>query len=146
MDQVVGFGEFDFNRATGELYRDGDRALLAPTPAKLLSELVERPGELVTRENLWAAVWPEEYLDLDQRLNFCVYQLRQSLGDNATTPRIIQTLPRLGYRFLLEVRENQAQWTDVIRRAGSGDVPRRTWRGHYWAMAARGPRNISKKL
>ena len=112
MDQVVRFGDFDFNRTTGELYRHGGRIPLAPTPAKLLSQLLEKPGELAARESLWAASWAKEYLDLDQRLNFCVYQLRQSLGDNATTPRIIQTLPRLGYRFLLDVSVNQARWTD----------------------------------
>ncbi len=145
MDQVVGFGEFDFNRTTGELYRDGGRRPLAPTPAKLLRELVEKPGELVTREDLWAAVWPGEYLDLDQRLNFCVYQLRQSLGDDATTPCIIQTLPRLGYRFLPEVSVNRARWTDVIRLNGSENASahepatvgsRRVWRSHRWAVAA----------
>jgi len=114
-EALLRFGRFCFHPGTGELSRDGEKVSLAPTPARLLGLLIRARGELLTREEIWAAVWPGEKIDLDQRLNFCVYRLRRSLGDNAADPTLVQTVPRKGYRFLPEVTAEPGAWAAVIR-------------------------------
>lgn len=101
------FGEFEFDSRTGRLRRhdDGDEgANLSPQPACLLHLLLERDGDLVTRDELRAELWPEVHVDFDQSLNFCVHQVRTALGDSAGQPAYIETLPRRGYRLLQPVQ------------------------------------------
>jgi eukaryotic-like serine/threonine-protein kinase len=101
----VRFGLFEFNLDTGELRRSGMPVRLAPQPCKVLTLLVERPGQLVTREELRNHVWDgATFVDFDQGLNFCVKQLRAALGDTAETPRYVETVPRRGYRFIMPLQ------------------------------------------
>lgn len=100
----VRFGVFDFDAATGELRRDGVPVRLQPQPARVLSLLVARAGELVTRDELRQNVWGDEtFVDFERGLNFCIAQIRSALGDSADAPRFVETLPRRGYRFVAPV-------------------------------------------
>jgi len=99
---VVRFGPFEFDPASQELRKSGTPIRLQPHPAKVLALLLSRPGRLVTREELSQEVWgAETFVDFEQGLNFCVRQIRVALGDNADSPRYIETLPRRGYRFIV---------------------------------------------
>lgn len=103
------FDGFVFDPATGELHRrleagevgDGEvEVRLPPKPARMLALLLERPGELIGREDLVEALWPGQHLDVDQALAYTVRQVRAALGDDAGQPRYVETLPRRGYRFV----------------------------------------------
>jgi DNA-binding winged helix-turn-helix (wHTH) protein/TolB-like protein/Flp pilus assembly protein TadD len=101
----LAFDEFELMLDSGELFREGSPAAqLQPQPARLLELLAGRSGEVVSRDEIRQAVWGDSFVDFDASLNFCVKQLRRSLGDSATSPRYIETLPRRGYRFLRPVR------------------------------------------
>lgn len=103
--RTVGFGPFVLDLRTGELTRSGHRVRLQGQGFQVLSMLVEQPGELVTREALRQRLWSEDtYVDFEQGLNNAVKRLRESLGDSAEKPKYIETLPRLGYRFVGEVK------------------------------------------
>jgi eukaryotic-like serine/threonine-protein kinase len=98
------FGVFELDPRGGELWKAGVRTRLQPQPARVLTLLVGRSGELVTREEIQREVWPEgTFVDFEQSLNFCVRQIRTALGDQAATPRYVETLPRRGYRLLVPV-------------------------------------------
>jgi TolB-like protein/DNA-binding winged helix-turn-helix (wHTH) protein len=102
--RVVRFGIFEFDFASGELRSNGRRVALQCQPAQILCQLVSNPGQVVTREELRRAVWAEDtYIELDTALNVAINKLRQALGDSASTPRFIETIPRRGYRFLADV-------------------------------------------
>jgi len=99
--RTLHFGPFALDPHTLELRRDGAPVPIAPQPARLLAALASRPGELVTREELRAAVWGEgTFVDFERGLNFCVLQARTALGDEAKNPRYIETLPKRGYRLM----------------------------------------------
>src|SRR5262245_13905832 len=98
------FGPFELDAATGELRRNGDPIKLAPQPLKVLELLVRRSGEVLTRAEIRDHVWSDDtVVDFEQGLNFCVRQIREALGDDADTPRFLETLPRRGYRFVASV-------------------------------------------
>jgi DNA-binding winged helix-turn-helix (wHTH) protein/TolB-like protein/Flp pilus assembly protein TadD len=102
--QVVRFGTFELDRPTGELRCQGRRVPLQDQPARVLSLLVSRPGEVVTRDELRRALWSgDTFVDFDTALNVAVNKVRQALRDSATSPRFIETIPRRGYRFLSDV-------------------------------------------
>jgi TolB-like protein/DNA-binding winged helix-turn-helix (wHTH) protein len=84
----------------GELAKDGHKIRLQDQPLQILEELLSRPGELVTREELIARLWPKGVVDFDTGLNSAVRKLRVALHDEADTPRYIETVPRKGYRFI----------------------------------------------
>src|SRR5512134_51355 len=95
------FGPFELDVRSGELRRNGTTVRLQPQPLKVLVLLASRPGEVVTREEVQAEVWPAgTFVDFEQSLNFCVRQIRAALGDNANSPRYVETLPRRGYRWI----------------------------------------------
>ena len=99
------FGEFELDVTAGELRRDGEPVKLQPQPFKVLVLLLDRAGDLVTREELKKALWGEEtYVDFERGLNFCINQVRAALGDSAEAPRFVQTLPRRGYRLIVPVQ------------------------------------------
>jgi DNA-binding winged helix-turn-helix (wHTH) protein/TolB-like protein len=100
------FDGFVFDPATGELHRDGGGTRLPPKPARMLALLLERPGELVPREELVEELWPGQHLDVDQALAYTVRQVRSALEDDAGEPRFVETLPRRGYRFVGRLRED----------------------------------------
>jgi DNA-binding winged helix-turn-helix (wHTH) protein/TolB-like protein len=97
------FAEFELDAASGELLGPGGRHRLEPQPARVLAMLVERAGQLVTREELQREVWPDTHVDFDQGLNYCIRQIRTSLGETAEAARFVETLPRRGYRFVAPV-------------------------------------------
>lgn len=100
----LAFGEFEFRVDRLELLRQGAPVRLQQQPLKLLACLLRRPGELVTREEVRREVWPEGiHLDFADALNHTVKYLRDALGDEATSPRYIETVPRRGYRFIAPV-------------------------------------------
>src|SRR5688572_14731451 len=99
--EILRFGPFELDPRTGELRRGGELVPLAPQPFRLLLTLAERPGELVTREELRTKVWGDgTFVDYERGLNFCVLQARAALGDDAKNPQYIETLPKRGYRFV----------------------------------------------
>jgi DNA-binding winged helix-turn-helix (wHTH) protein/TolB-like protein len=98
------FGTFEFDSETGELRRSGRIIALEPQPAKALAALLSTPGEVVTRDELKAALWgAETHVDFDRGIAYCISQVRTALSDNAENPRFIQTLPRQGFRFIAPV-------------------------------------------
>jgi len=100
------FGPYDVDLRARELRKNGYKLKVHGTPFELLAALVERPGEVVTREELFKRLWPEgTFVDFDNNLNSAVKRLRDALGDNAEQPQYIETLPRLGYRFVAAVEE-----------------------------------------
>lgn len=98
------FGAFEVDASTGELRRRGLRAKLNTQPFQILLLLLERPGELLTREEISKVLWPEgTFVDYEHGVNSAVNRLRESLGDSASNPRFIETLARRGYRFVAPV-------------------------------------------
>jgi TolB-like protein/DNA-binding winged helix-turn-helix (wHTH) protein/Tfp pilus assembly protein PilF len=98
------FGTFTLDAHTGELSNDGRRTPLRDQSLHLLVALLERPGELITREELTQRLWPAgTFVDFDRGLNKVVNHLRDALGDSAEQPQFIETLPRKGYRFIAPV-------------------------------------------
>jgi TolB-like protein/DNA-binding winged helix-turn-helix (wHTH) protein/Flp pilus assembly protein TadD len=97
----VVFGSFEVNLVTAEVFRKGRRLRLSGQPAQVLAILLQRAGQLVTREELRLILWPNEtFVDFDHGLNNCINRIRDVLGDSAGKPEWIETLPRRGYRFI----------------------------------------------
>ena len=100
----VRFGSFEMDEIAGELCKDGAKIRLQEQPFQILQILLERPGEVVTREELRKRVWPSDtFVDFDHGINNAIKRLREALGDTAETPHFIATLPRRGYRFIATV-------------------------------------------
>jgi TolB-like protein/DNA-binding winged helix-turn-helix (wHTH) protein/Tfp pilus assembly protein PilF len=98
------FGTYEVSLQSGELRKSGVKVRVQQQPMKLLVILLERPGEVVTREELRSRVWSEEsFGDFDQVVNIAIAKLRSALGDSAENPRYIETLPKRGYRFIADV-------------------------------------------
>ena len=98
------FGVFEVDLDTGEVRKAGIRQKLAGQPFQLLQALLERPGEIVTRDELRQRIWPEnKFVDYDLALKKAVNRVREVLGDSVESPRFIETIPRRGYRFILPV-------------------------------------------
>ena len=101
------FGLFEVDLDSGELWKDGTRIRLQEQPFRVLAMLLERPGEMVTREQLRSQLWPEDtFVDFDHSLNTAVNKLREALGDAAANPRFVQTIARRGYRFIAPVQRD----------------------------------------
>jgi DNA-binding winged helix-turn-helix (wHTH) protein len=95
---VVRFGTYEVSLQSGEVRKSGMRIRVQQQPMKLLEILLERPGEVVTREELRGRVWTNEsFGDFDQALNIAIAKLRTALDDSAENPRFIETLPKRGY-------------------------------------------------
>ena len=103
-NSVVRFGIYEVSFQSGEVRKGGMKVKVQQQPLKVLEILLERPGELVTREVLRSRVWAgEEFGDFDQAVNIAIGKLRTALGDSAENPRFIETVPKRGYRFIAEV-------------------------------------------
>jgi TolB-like protein/DNA-binding winged helix-turn-helix (wHTH) protein len=115
------FGAFELDLRSAELRKDGIVVKLQPQPFRVLALLVDRAGELVTRDELKKALWGDEtYVDFERGLNFCINQVRGALGDSADSPTFVQTLPRRGYRFIAGVGSEsvQSESTDRLKDQG----------------------------
>jgi len=107
--KIVRFGVFVADLAAGGLRKNGVRIRLQEQPFQILAYLLERPGEVVTREQLRQKLWPADtFVDFDHSLNTAVNKLREALGDSASSPRYVETLARRGYRFLAPVEREEA--------------------------------------
>jgi DNA-binding winged helix-turn-helix (wHTH) protein/Flp pilus assembly protein TadD len=111
--------------SSGELLRDGNTQRLAQQPLRMLTELLEHPGEVVTRERLVQVLWPKGVVDFDNSLNAAVRKLRVALNDDSETPRYIETLPRIGYRFI-----------GPITAESAAPAPSRRFRWATWASVS----------
>ena len=106
------FGSFEFDPQTGELRKQGIRIRLEGQPVAILATLLERPSELVTREELQKKLWPTDtFVDFEQSLNAAIRRLRMALDDSAESPRYVETLARRGYRWVAPVRGASAALT-----------------------------------
>src|SRR5271155_981871 len=102
---IARFGVFELDLAAGELRKNGVRLRLQEQPFQVLALLLERAGDVVTREELRLKLWPADtFVDFDHGLNTAVNKLRETLGDSASSPRYIETMARRGYRFIAPVQ------------------------------------------
>jgi DNA-binding winged helix-turn-helix (wHTH) protein/tetratricopeptide (TPR) repeat protein len=151
------FGLFELSVEHGKLVRDGKAIRLQEQPLQLLAALVERAGEVVTREEIRQRLWPgDTFVDFDKSLGVAVTKLRDALGDDAGNPTFIETLPRRGYRFIAPVErrvEPSVQTASALAEAatptpaevvgpnGTADFGgaagrRSSWKVWWWALAA----------
>jgi DNA-binding winged helix-turn-helix (wHTH) protein/TolB-like protein len=107
---TIRFGHFELDTRVGELRQDGRTVKLQPQPMKVLVLLAVRAGEVVTRDELQAAVWGDTVVDYENGLNWSVRKIRETLGDDPVKPRFIETVPRKGYRFVAPVARAEARW------------------------------------
>jgi DNA-binding winged helix-turn-helix (wHTH) protein/Tol biopolymer transport system component len=132
--RVVRFGVFEVDLEQRELRRSGLRVRLQDQPFQLLAALLERPGEIVTREELRSKLWPgDTFVDFDHSLNAAIKRLRDALGESAETPVFVETIPRRGYRFIGSVNGSSASSGIAIVA-----VPERgkTFSSRHWIAAA----------
>ena len=128
--QAFRFGDFELDPRSRELRRRGIRIGLQNQLFELLTLLVKRPGELVTREEIRERLWPgEEFADLNHRLNIAINKIRQALHDSADAPRFVETVPLRGYRFIAPVE-----------RVGQSESPKLS-RGIFTSV-----KDLSRKL
>lgn len=119
----VGFGVFELDLETGELHKSGHKVPLRPQAAKVLILLATRASQLVTREELKEQIWGHDtFVDFEHGLNLCIRQIRTVLGDDADTPRYIETLPRRGYRFIAPVNHSADGHARAVADAGAGSL------------------------
>ena len=101
---ILRFATFEVDLRVGELRKQGKRLRLQDQPFQVLAVLLQRPGDVVTREELRSQIWSRDtFVDFDNGLNTAINKLREALGDSADNPRFIETLPRRGYRFLAPI-------------------------------------------
>jgi cholera toxin transcriptional activator len=121
------FGVFEADAATGELRRQGMRVKLNAQPFQVLLMLLERPGQLLTREEISRELWPEgTFVDYEHGVNSAVNRIREALGDTAGSPRFVETLARRGYRFLAPVELIPAQrlpLDPIVDSIAAGNAP-----------------------
>ena len=131
------FAGFDLDLKSAALRRDGAPVRVRPQAFKVLALLVSRAGELVTRDEIRAEIWSADtFVDFNQGLNACIKQVRAALDDDAEAPRFIETVPKLGYRFLAPLEPalaaaaaeapaaSAAHLSPPPRRGGSGLLSR----------------------
>ena len=113
-NHLLRFGPYQLDRQCGQLRKNGFGLKLQGQPVQILEILLEKPGELVTREELRQRLWSSDtFVDFDHSLNTAIKRLRQALGDEAETPHYIETIPKRGYRFVGEVTHSDAKEQDV---------------------------------
>ena len=135
--RAVKFGTFELDLAAGELRKNGLKVRLQEQPFRLLTFLVQRPGDLVSREELREKLWPADtYVDFDNSLNTAASKLREALGDSAASPRFIETLPRRGYRFIAPL-ERHGQVGDVASSVPPTTAELKTPAQQVWQASLR---------
>jgi TolB-like protein/DNA-binding winged helix-turn-helix (wHTH) protein/Tfp pilus assembly protein PilF len=143
------FGVFEADVRTGELTKRGKRLRLQEQPFRLLAILLERPGELVTREELRSRIWPGTIVNFDHGLNKAIGKIREALGDSSENPRFVETVARRGYRFLADVTAvpgGKPETIVLVPQESSGPIvlpdtgkplsqPTRAWRFFGFGLA-----------
>lgn len=120
--ESIFFWPFCLDPASGRLMRDGQAISITPKAFAVLHSLLQRPGKLITKGELLAAVWPRRCVG-DGVLKVCIRELRQALGDESKQPRFIETAHRRGYRFVARITGVQAQFARRFDRGVLGEVP-----------------------
>jgi DNA-binding winged helix-turn-helix (wHTH) protein len=141
---VIRFGLFELDLKAGQLSRNGTKLRLPQQPLQVLAVLLERPGEILTREELRQRLWSSDvFVDFDHGLNKSIQKLRDALGDSATSPRYIETIPRVGYRFIAPVRNGARPLEPEVamkinRPAPTAAAPAAAGkrRARWWILAA----------
>src|SRR5271155_6199839 len=116
--RLLRFGSFEVDLRSGELRKTGVKQKFGGQPFQVLSILLERPGEVVTREELRKRLWPDTFVDVDHNLNTAINKIREVLGDSAESPRFVETLSRRGYRFIGEL---EPRVPDAAPSGSNGD-------------------------
>ena len=121
---IITFGVFELHLRSGELRKAGKRIGLQEQPLRTLTLLLERPGDLITREELRERLWPgNTFVDFEHSLNAVINRLRDTLGDSADTPRFVETVPRRGYRFIAPVDKGLKGWFGRPSASERGGAP-----------------------
>jgi len=128
----IRFGEFEFDEQTLELRKGGVPVRIQQQPARVLGFLLHHRGSLVAREQIRLAIWGDDtFVDFEQGLNFCIRQIRLALNDRAEQPRFVETLPRLGYRFVGQIETDSAdQAAPAQKRVRIAVIPIEDLSGH----------------
>jgi TolB-like protein/DNA-binding winged helix-turn-helix (wHTH) protein/tetratricopeptide (TPR) repeat protein len=121
--RLVRFGAFEADLRTGELRKDGVKLKFSGQPFQVLAILLERPGDVVTREELQRRLWPDTFVDVDHNLNTIINKIRETLGDSADTPCLVETLPRRGYRFIGRIEPGEPEASPI-----GPEPPKPFWR------------------
>jgi DNA-binding winged helix-turn-helix (wHTH) protein len=117
------FDDFELDVRAGQLRRQGVRLRLRGQPLQVLEILLERAGDVVTREELQSRIWSADtFVDFDHSLHNAIARIREVLGDSAENPRYIETLPRRGYRYIGPVEETQAPAAPAEKADDAGEV------------------------
>lgn len=134
---LIPFGPFEADLHAQELRKLGVRLRLPRQSFQILKMLLEHPGELVTREEMRAALWPSDtFVDFEHGLNAAINRLREALGDDADNPRYIETLPRRGYRFIAPLAPSApVQVTTAVAEQEKYAPPRKARQQKWWAVA-----------
>ena len=128
--QPVRFGIFEVNLETGEVRRAGVKVHIQEQPFQGLAALLEKPGEIVTKEELQERIWKDDtFVDFDRSLATAINKVRQALGDSATRPRFIETVPKRGYRFV---------GLGAAPHTADNDPPQSPTRSLRWVLLAAG--------
>ncbi|PYX25662.1 MAG: CadC family transcriptional regulator, partial [Acidobacteria bacterium] len=145
--RIIRFSSFEVNLHTGELRQRGQRIKLQQQPLQVLAALLERPGEMVTREELRDKLWPADtFVDFDHSLNAAIKRLRDALGESAERPIFVETVARRGYRFIAPVVQDAPAPSDAYPGPRSGSVPPVTPRASSTAEVAESlPKSASRK-
>lgn len=126
-ESIIRFEDFELDLRTRELFKSGSKVRLRGQPIDVLAILLQHPGALVTRETLKKQLWPDDtFVDFEHILNNCIGKLREALGDQAGSPKFIETLPRLGYRFIAPVfkpQQDQACESDSAEASATSAQP-----------------------
>lgn len=126
--RIARFGVFELDFRAGDLRKNGTKLRLQGQPFQVLAILLERAGEVVTREELRQQLWPSDtFVDFDHSLNTAINKVREALGDSASSPRFIETLARRGYRFIAPVQEvrsgkESANGTEISAQSAPAEV------------------------
>ena len=140
-EDVIRFGLFELDLKAGQLSRNGTKLRLPQQPLQLLAMLLERPGEILTRDELRQRLWSSDvFVDFDHGLNKSIQKLRDALGDSATSPRYIETIPRVGYRFIAPVRNGARPLEPEVAIKVNGPAPAPAvtgkQRARWWMLVA----------
>jgi DNA-binding winged helix-turn-helix (wHTH) protein/tetratricopeptide (TPR) repeat protein len=141
--RVLRFGVFEADLASGELRKQGRRLRLQEQPFRILTLLLDRPGQVVSRDEIRAALWAADtFVDFNHGLNKAMNRLRDALGDSADSPRFIETIPKRGYRFIAPVEALQTASDPAVSHESVNPplaaVVRATSRGKAWFALAAG--------
>src|SRR5579863_4879291 len=133
---LVSFGVYRLDLEAGELFRNGRKLKIRGQAFQVLAALLERPGEVVTRDELRAKLWPSgTFVDFDRGLNRAVNEVRDALGDSAMNPRFVETLSKRGYRFIAPVQRGEQPVPAQEEPTPPEPVSSSGGRGRSWKFA-----------